>query len=421
MSATIKKQQQQMQDIIEPEMAVLPRFIFRFWHDLSGGYSGINTPTTITPSAFSSYNTGEHPPQYMHQLSKKDIRRIANKHIGAKAGEHTVFSSWSQSILTVLRMAQHAEDHGKRNIHISILDTTLLGESNVVLHTVQMKKLKLCNISYCDELLAYGIISGPAYQAVPFANMKGLLSSSGTFSQNATVAGWQKLVSVFHPKFRLAVTAFLVTMYTPDVDKIYERALLVRILAGLEVPAEFEQDVNETRALLRSSEALGRLEVPHDWQHDRKIMNVEGSVLQGLKFSTEANAAAAVIRVMVMEDTARRTEQEKEAIPLSPGMQKRMISTRAMRTQRRRLSRPQTSGVSKSRRRSSCIALLRLVQESQQTIFPTALQQKKEKSRLRALKQLSIGLNPKHFAPVSARSMRGIVGAGSILAQALIR
>lgn len=224
---------------VQTAMARLPRFLFRFYHSTSGGYEDLNTPTAITPLAFSHHNREPHPSSCFYKLTPDRIAFVANMHMGGDTSQPTLFSSWSQSLLEVLAMA-----HGGRGSHICILDTALLDDSFIVLHTEQMpsvlRRPEISTFSY--ELLAFGVIRGPAYQAVPCSAVLESLRNlpvHPTTIYALTATALHSLTSLFNRDLQLAAAAHFLSTFPRTHDP---RDDLIQMLSSLPLPAEYGHD-----------------------------------------------------------------------------------------------------------------------------------------------------------------------------------
>ncbi|KAF7193287.1 hypothetical protein HII31_05381 [Pseudocercospora fuligena] len=144
----------------------VPRFLFRFWHDKSGGREDhgflLNGEDAITPLYFKL-----HPDKInkqIHELNLKYVWRKARYHLSNEKTE-TIFSSWTQSLPLCLAWAREFADIG--NLHISILDTALLRSPNRVMSAVYLGGLLELDFSnYSHEYLVYGRITNSAFTSV---------------------------------------------------------------------------------------------------------------------------------------------------------------------------------------------------------------------------------------------------------------
>lgn len=282
-------EQQRLKVRVQSENARLPRIVFRYWSDTSGGFHGLNTTDAITPGAYSVHNRSEHPSSYFYHLDANYVRRIANVHIGYSSEEHTIFSSWSQSLSTVLGMS-----HEQPNSHISILDLTLLDKSNVVLHTEQMVRLRLSDISYPDELLAFGVISGPAYQAVLRSDFDRLTTPLRRNPKDPAIATIREaLLSLFRHKFRPAVAAHCIAFRALDFNHFPEEAAcFFSIIGGLTAGEK-------------------RMTIPSKWKDDPRIMELGDSFLLQHDSSRAALLAAFLIHEAVLRSTLQDQLREQ--------------------------------------------------------------------------------------------------------------
>lgn len=259
-------EQRTLRDSVELASSKLPKIIFRGWRSDSGGYADLNTTTAITPLAFSHHNGGQHPSKCFYHLSKSKIHSIATMHLYTERNEPTVYSSWSQTLATALAYAAE-----QPSSYISILDTTRLSKWNVLLHTAQMVKLGLCALMFPYELLAFGVITGPAHQAVPREQFMRLVTPLKR-NPTETSAVREVLDALFREDFRPAVAAHCLAHSCTLTDSSNVDGLKHFYPEGI--------------ATLFAT----------DWRDDPKVIDLESSFLQGFDPSGPALYAAKLIR-----------------------------------------------------------------------------------------------------------------------------
>lgn len=108
----------------------------------------------VTPLAFLG---NVHVPPNMYHIP--NINRIIEGHLRGSSHMETCFSSWAAEFGVALAYA------GKSGC-VALLDTTLLTSTASVYYTPHLELAGLSNISYPEEYLAYGPITGAGYHCV---------------------------------------------------------------------------------------------------------------------------------------------------------------------------------------------------------------------------------------------------------------
>lgn len=283
-TATIELTQteQTFKENVEAAMNRLPRFLFRMYHATSGGYASLNTPTAITPLAFSVHNKAPHPSSF-YKLKPSNIASIADMHMRGGSSKRTIFSSWSQSLSTVIGMGGHDP-----NRHLCIWDTAQLDDSVIVLHTEQLPSLlgRPGLISYPYELLAYGVVRGPAFQAVPASKLRAITVNFNavSLSSSSLAFNFSLLTDIYASDLQLAMAAHCFALSSTSVKEREARDRLILKLSELPIPA--------------------------DWQHDPKIMNLEESIFRRGGDCAETIEAAKLMRDVVRLSLTMRPSRE---------------------------------------------------------------------------------------------------------------
>lgn len=205
-----------------------PRFLFRVWSKGFGVRPAPNTVDAIIPAAFSE----REGPASIYDMSKDQVARILEHHLQkAHVPETgTVFSSWSQSLPFVLDYARFRATDGETDIYISVIDTTLLAEENVVLHAPALKLFTdkpLLLDQY--EYLAFGTITGRAHSAVSYRTL--LQHGIKDLSQFDVTKAWftyEGLGRVNPAKFDLAIAHKAANEFADD----FRLVLAANIMAG---------------------------------------------------------------------------------------------------------------------------------------------------------------------------------------------
>lgn len=209
-------EQQAFKNKVEPMRREVPRFLFRYWSPSSGGGAKLNTVKAITPLAF--LNTQNLPSFY--QMPQSKIGQIAHMHLIGGFSNQTVFSSWSQSIRIAWGMGKHRSDS-----YISILDTHKLPDQNVILHTAHTAQL-FGTSTYLEEFLAFGVISGDCYKAVPLQEFRQYMTTMVALSApGITITPVEKKINeairiakIYGPAFAVVVATYLLAQIAKDND-----------------------------------------------------------------------------------------------------------------------------------------------------------------------------------------------------------
>ncbi|KAI0147207.1 hypothetical protein GGR57DRAFT_477508 [Xylariaceae sp. FL1272] len=223
----------------------MPRFLFRGFHDGSGGYPGLNTKTSVVPHAFL------HGKQPTHMYNIPNLKAEIHGHLDNSPDIRSHFSSWAAYYWTADLFAQKG-----KNGHIAILDTRILEGHVRVYHVPDLGAARLYyRNSYPEEYLVYGPIQGPAYfcveyQALLAAGVRSLWDSSKTLTSWETRVSMAKKVAAlmrrpgdYKPDIVIAATIVLIfsTFKVYPADFKLLQGLLVRELADemkvLELPA----------------------------------------------------------------------------------------------------------------------------------------------------------------------------------------
>lgn len=136
-----------------------PAFLFRGWKSKSGGNSGLNTTSAVTPHAF----YGSHREPSDKSISKIPEAQIKSEIVGHLSGSHVIshFSSWAANFQTALSFAGFGDD-----AHIAVFDTSLRGKHNEIYHVPALLAIGISSHSYPEEYLVYGRVAGEAYTCV---------------------------------------------------------------------------------------------------------------------------------------------------------------------------------------------------------------------------------------------------------------
>lgn len=103
-----------------------PRYLFRAHCRYSGGQIGLNTRTQITPLAF--FEGAPRVPVW-DSLSQIEFKDMAYTHLGGDQDIPSKFSSWSQSLNSVLKYAVDLSRHYSCEAFVSMIDTEILPEN----------------------------------------------------------------------------------------------------------------------------------------------------------------------------------------------------------------------------------------------------------------------------------------------------
>lgn len=232
-----------LRDRVQEASKKVPRFLFRAWSNSSGGDSRLNTVDAITPRAF-LHDKG---PKYFYDISQSRILGFAREHY---RGEHvsTPYSSWTQSLQVALDLSYLGDV--PEHAHIGILDTARLDPANVVLHVGDFAGVCQARGQRTDnqEFLAFGVIKGECYKAVPCREFLACQTYSPYAGlQQPTMEGVIKIAQLFGKDMELAMAASLTTLPGTHYG---DRQTLLAQLSTLHLPKEWHDDTK----LARSSE-----------------------------------------------------------------------------------------------------------------------------------------------------------------------
>ncbi|KAK3718542.1 hypothetical protein LTR37_005046 [Vermiconidia calcicola] len=231
-----------------------PRFLFRVWSSASGGNKRLNTVDAIIPRAFLN---GKGPTD----ISELFPGKLANLVSAHWSGEHvaTVFSSWSQSLHYVLIWANSIASGSGRysNVHISIIDTKRLPDSNPVFWTPALARISP-GLPYCPwEFLAFGTISGPAHKAVKYDELMELgisklidltplhlrepgLATSETVSIQEAITLVKRISEQFGQDFAVPAAVYLLSCH--DCHDTVDEQTAVNLFAEADIPQAWHDD-----------------------------------------------------------------------------------------------------------------------------------------------------------------------------------
>lgn len=164
----------------------IPRYLFRMWHENSGGDAKLNTIDKVTPLAFLEGNGHEN----VYDMSIKELVDNTTEHL---RGYHiaTEFSSWSASLRFVLHYATTKRDCA----YIAVIDTLGLqtDSGNGIFYVPALAPIFQDSGPGCDmdygiydwEFLVHGIVEGRHYKACSFK----LLCEHGLLEYLPSLAG----------------------------------------------------------------------------------------------------------------------------------------------------------------------------------------------------------------------------------------
>jgi len=233
-----------------------PRFLFRVFR-VSEDARSDDTPHSITPRLFCDFSMLPS----IFELSRQQIGRAAYSHV-CGTQKPCVFSAWTMSLQHALEKARELDFDSKatnNELYIAVIDTRRLPEKTLVLHTsclslIDRRVRKAKAIRHC--FLAYGIIHGSAYSAVPYRNLLNARPSytRASLDRLRDAAYELKLAKVFGQHFgahfELPVTAMLLAFSVHDDDAGSGHKRFLFLL----------QELNRVYT------------VPAAWKHDRSIM-----------------------------------------------------------------------------------------------------------------------------------------------------
>jgi hypothetical protein len=191
-----------------------PRFLFRAWCD-GADQRSCDSINTIIPTAYQKYGSQAD----MFQLPKHALAQSARQHLRGKQ-EPSLFSDWTHSLHAALDKAlelRAVAALGTFNTHTCVLDR-IKSPDTIILHTSALglidKRIPKVPVSK-HKFLAFGIVSGPGYKAIPFGWLRWMrggwltapMSSLGNPATELRLA--RSLGVQFGGAFRLPVIAML--------------------------------------------------------------------------------------------------------------------------------------------------------------------------------------------------------------------
>lgn len=227
-----------------------PRFLFRAWR-FNEDTRVTETVDSITPTAFRHAEW----PQSMFDVPKRTLANNALDHLRGRptAG---LFSDWTHSLHAALEKAHELTAEattGTFGTHICVIDTKRLPEFITILHTSALglidKRIPRLRVVK-HKFLAYGVIKGLAYSAVPFETLLGTHSSvrnwlNCSLDELSDVRMEVKLSKrfgqLFGEHFELPVAAMLLAGYKHNGDFRKDekrRDYILKALGTYDVPAE---------------------------------------------------------------------------------------------------------------------------------------------------------------------------------------
>lgn len=236
--------QSDLYDRVEEARSTNPRFLFRYWCKHSGGNARLNTTDAITPSFHATHRGRKN----FYKIPPDRLSAWAQHHVTYTHGLRTTFSSWSQTLNTVLCMAQHSPDPA--STHISVLDTEMLGPMNPILHTGDFDRvLQTGSVwQFSNEYLIFGVVRGDAYKAVPYSDFTAAVTSIDVNLVDGwpevsltglTIESLKALAQRYGEKLELIIAAGLSRM---SVGHSWTREDLLSMLCTLNFPADWRDD-----------------------------------------------------------------------------------------------------------------------------------------------------------------------------------
>ncbi|KAK3711230.1 hypothetical protein LTR37_009824 [Vermiconidia calcicola] len=235
---------------------------------VSGGRKGLNKPTAITPLA---YKTGRGK-RSVYDLRSEDFTAMAVAHLTGGKRRVSEFSSWAASLLFTYTFCRTLDDSSdteqKRqalldHVHISIIDTKALGDSNPAFFVPALDFLAPgCMDRYVHEYLVHDVVKGPAHKAMPlrtFVSQPMEYSAYDDFDFLAlcplpigrkAVSEARTVGEAYGPTFALPMTLARLCLDKRD-DHLFRRGVPVEQLGAvllvtmsLQIPQDW--DTNET-------------------------------------------------------------------------------------------------------------------------------------------------------------------------------
>lgn len=278
------------QDELKGRRLLVPRFLFRGWRAASGGDARLNTPTRITPPRFL-----HRPLTNVYDMSNFDMASMVDGHTSGRLIP-SGFSSWTPWFSLAEGFC-----HDDETAHISVIDTTILFDTNPVFHVPDLSVLVPSNSQgrhiwasrvsslHC-EYLAWGIIEGPFLRAAPHKVFKealfGIPRSLSVVITHQQVDGYNHGSGIKHHSIRktIYITNDLV-MKIRGVGLLYgdhfAMPIILQNLARL-MPMRprsvTESDNLELARIIKN--AVAGLQIPCDWHDQLKSCPPWSEVLQ---------------------------------------------------------------------------------------------------------------------------------------------
>lgn len=177
------------------------------------------------------------------------------------ADTESYFSSWSSSLRFVLAEAakrHQSEDKKSSNLHVSILDTTLISKDNVILSIFWAKDIfdsqRLPDNLF--EVLIYGIVDGPGYCAVPYSTLTDAdldtifppgpeQPQTGNFKLDASIEAAKGIADLYTKGLKLSMATYLLSL---TANHRNEQEQVIKELMDWAVPRHWRTDKKLTRA-----------------------------------------------------------------------------------------------------------------------------------------------------------------------------
>lgn len=255
---------------IEEAVAQTPRFLFRFWHEYSGGDCRLNTVDAITPKAFLTPNLS-HQPEAFFSIPKKELGNLARLHVNADKSIQTVFSSWSQSLGFVLSWARTYDVLS--STHISILDTSKLSPANIAVHTNSLKRHLDPSIRDLHvEYLIFGVVKGSMYESRPLSLFPEPMTRDFTIDFNDWRAScFHNAVHPFYNSRSERITAQQIEDAI-DLGKLYGWGFAMPFAAHLLGLRCRNLTATERRHVISR---LTSMKIPPTWATDSRILHLD--------------------------------------------------------------------------------------------------------------------------------------------------
>lgn len=226
----------------------VPRYLFRAWHPGSGGDARLNTETHVTPRAF----FGNDGSDTIFDVDESDLARIIQAHLhGGRV--RTLFSSWTPDLSFAVGFAADFA----AGAHVAVIDTTKLPARNATYCSGSPHLTEFGFLGTEDEYLVFGVVSGPAYQAVPvecFLDGAGVPLRSFTH-QHALTAGDveqeknQEVVRIgrcFNERFGLVIVVYLLSVH---VDISTNEGWLDKLTKEFVIPSDIAEGLQDNKVI----------------------------------------------------------------------------------------------------------------------------------------------------------------------------